>query len=280
MLEMRREVLVRGVIFLVTLLVAPFCWGQSKGEAEKCFTAYEQTQVKLKEGRFTEAREIATTCSEGCPDEINEQCRGWVRQAEREVPTVLLFARFEDGKDAPGVSVEVDGKSSALRQEIALDPGDHTIVFRGQDGWEETLDVTVYQGEKRRPIKATVPQKEEPPVVVEERPRTGKGARNWAIVSFSVGAVGIGVASAATIIALNRKSDLEQCAPGCDPADVDRTKRTLLIADVGAVVGAVGVVSGVAILLFRNPKETRSPRARIELRPLARGAAASLSGSF
>lgn len=269
-----------ALVFLVALLVAPLSWGQSDVDVEKCFTAYEQTQIKLKEGKFTEAQKIAAVCSEGCPDEINEQCRGWGRQAEREVPTVLLFARFEDGKDAQGVRVEVDGSPSALRREIALDPGEHTIVFRGRDGWEETLEVTVYQGEKRRPIKATVPKKERPPPLVAEEPRPRNGARNWAIVSFSVGAVGIGVASVATLIALNQKSQLDDCAPGCDPADVNRTKRTLLIADVGAVVGAVGVVSGVAILLWGNPKETKSSRASLELGPLDGGASAIVRGTF
>lgn len=279
MLEMRRRFLLIWAVLSMALLMSSPALAQTDGAEELCFRAYEETQVQLKAGHFSKALKLAGQCSSGCPQEITEQCQVWERQADRDAPSVLLFARFEDGKDAPGITVEVDGKESRLQEELLLDPGQHTIVFRRADGWEDTLDVTIYRGEKRRPIKSNVPV--ETKGTSSPPPVKSHAKRNWAIVAFSVGAVGIGVASAATLIALDQKATLNQCAKeGCDPADVERAKSTLLIADIGAAVGAVGVISGVAILLWGNPAETKSKTATLSLAPLVGGGAGVFAGRF
>lgn len=273
--------MLRGVAFLAALLIpTPALADKNVADVEKCFSAYEQTQIELKDNNYTKAIEQAARCSSGCPDEINEQCQGWARQAERDVPTVLLFARHEDGKDAPGITAFVDGKPRALQEEIALDPGPHRFEFRGPDGFAETLEVKVIRGEKRRTIRATVPEPRGSPVEpVIDAPRNHT-ARNWTIVSFSVGGVGIGVASIATIVALSQKKDLDGCAPACPPEDVDRVKSTLRIADIGAIVGAVGITTGVAILIWGNPRETQRSSAILGIEPLSGGAGGVLRGSF
>lgn len=276
---MRGRFLFIWAIFVMALLLSQSALAQTDQAVEQCFRAYEETQVELKAEHFSKAMSVATQCSSGCPEEISQQCQSWARQADRDAPSVLLFARYEDGKDAPGIVVEVDGSESRLQEELLLDPGQHTIVFRRSDGWQDVLDVTIYRGEKRRPIKSIVPA---PAVEILPPPKTKSHAkRNWTIVAFSVGALGIGVATTTTLMALDQRASLDECAEeGCDPRDVDRAKTTLLIADIGAVVGAVGVATGVAILIWGNPAETKRKSATLSFAPLAGGGAGVLSGRF
>jgi hypothetical protein len=279
MLEMRGRVLLIWAIFVMALLLPMTAVAQTEESVEQCFRAYEETQVELKAARFARALHLAGQCSTGCPQEISEQCQIWARQADRDAPSVLLFARFEDGKDAPGITVEVDGKESRLQEELLLDPGQHTIVFRRADGWEEALDVTIYRGEKRRPIRSIIPA--ETGKVAPPPQAKSHAQRNWAIVAFSVGALGIGVATTGTLMALDQRASLDECAEeGCDPRDVDRAKTTLLVADIGAVVGAIGVISGVAILIWGNPAETKSKSATLSFSPTPGGGAGILSARF
>jgi hypothetical protein len=262
---------------LAALFVSSSAWADDP-EVEQCFFAYEETQVQLKREHFSRAIALAQQCSDGCPEEISQQCQAWSRQAERDAPSVLFLARFEDGKDAPEISVEVDGESSKMHEELLLDPGKHTIIFRRDDGWEDTLDVTIYRGEKRRPIKTVVPARAKD--TMSPVKKTNHKARNWAIVSFSVGAVGLAVAGTGTMMALQRRTKLDDCAPSCSEERLQDAREPLLPADIGLAVGVLGVATGVAILLWGNPRETKGAQARLTLTPTQGGAAGILSGHF
>jgi len=251
--------LLRFLLLSVALLFfSPPGFAQQDDAIEACFSAYEETQVRLRAKEFEKGREIARSCSTGCPREIMEQCQRWAWEAERDAPSVLLVARRESGEDVPGVMATVDGKWKPLQKELLLDPGHHTITFSRNDGWEHSIDVEIYSGEKRRTIRALVPDEKAP----DPKLPTAKIRRNphvpWAVASFSVGAIGFGVAGTFTLIALDRRSSLDDCAPACDKARVQSVKDALIVADAGLGVGAAGLFTGLGILLWGKPQTQRS----------------------
>jgi hypothetical protein len=264
---------------VVVLLFSLPILAQQDDTIEACFSAYEETQVKLKAKEFERAREIARSCSSGCPREIMEQCHRWAWEAERDAPSVLLVARRENGEDVPGVMATVDGKWKPLQKELLLDPGHHTITFSRNDGWEYSIDVEIYAGEKRRTIRALVPEEKVPGPKLP----TTKTRRNahipWAVASFSVGAIGLGVAGTFTLIALDRRGSLDTCAPTCGPDDIQPVKDALIVADVGLAVGAAGVATGLGILLWGKPK-AQTGSGTIGLSANTHSVSTSLHGRF
>lgn len=269
--------------FLLTflLLVPRFGHAQAESVIEACFSSYEETQVRLKAKEFGRARELARSCSSGCPPEIAEQCQTWAWEAERDAPSVLLVARLTSGEDAPGVSAFVDGEWKPLQKEVLLDPGPHKIQFSREDGWKSSFSVQIHPGEKRRTIRAEVPDedKKSVPPPPPPAPEVRRTHLPWAIAAFSVGGAGFGLAGAYTAVALDRRKVLDQCAPACEPRQVQAAHDALTIADIGLVVGAVGAATGVSILIWGGPKSDR-PAATLTLSPGSTGLSTALRGSF
>ncbi len=266
------------LLVLVVLLTPRYGKAQEDAAIEACFSAYEETQVRLKAHEYEKARELARSCSSGCPREISEQCQTWSWEAERDAPSVILVARYESGEDAPGVSAAIDGQWRALQKEVLLDPGTHEITFTKEDGWSYSVSVKIHPGEKRRTIRASVPKPRDdaPPPPEVELP-TPKRHLPWAVTSFSVGAVGFGVAGVFTGLALTQKRDLDQCAPACDERDVARAHDLLTVADVGLVVGAVGLATGIGILIWGKPDKKN---ASLSLTGAPKALSAGVRGSF
>jgi hypothetical protein len=281
MLEMIPRALLHFLLFLLFLFQPRIGSAEEAAVIEACFSSYEETQVRLKAKEFGKARELARSCSSGCPTEISEQCQTWAWEAERDAPSVLLVARLASGEDAPGVSVTIDNEWKPLQKELLLDPGPHEISFTREDGWKSSFSVQIHAGEKRRTIRADVPEVEDrekkplPPPVVPEVRRTHLP---WAIASFSVGAVGFGFAGAYTAVALDRRKVLDECAPECEPKRVQAAHNALTIADVGLIVGAVGAATGVGILIWGGPKTPRSTA--LTVYPESSGVSAGVRGNF
>jgi hypothetical protein len=252
---------------------------------EACFSAYEETQVRLKAKEYGKARELARACSSGCPAEIVEQCQTWAWEAERDAPSVLLVARLENGLDAPGVSVTVDGEWKPLQKEVLLDPGPHEISFSRSDGWKSSFSVQIHAGEKRRAIRAEVPEEgrkggeEVTPPPPPPAPEARRSHLPWAIASFAVGAIGFGLSGTYTAIALDRRKVLDECAPSCEPRQVQAAHDALTVADIGLVVGGVGVATGLGILIWGGPK-SKAPPALLTLSPSTSGVGTVLRGRF
>lgn len=280
MLEMIPRVLTRSILVFL-LLVPRLAYAQEDAVIEACFTSYEETQVHLKAKEYGKARDLARSCSSGCPAEIVEQCQTWAWEAERDAPSVLLVARLDNGEDAPGVSVTIDGEWKPLQKEVLLDPGTHEITFSRADGWKYSISVQIHAGEKRRTIRAAVPGEvtDIKPPPLPPAPEVRRTHLPWAAASFSVGALGFGLAGVGTAVAIKQRKVLEECAPECESKQVKSAHDALTIADVGLVVGAVGVATGISILIWGGPKSARRA-ATLTLSPSSSGLSTVVRGSF
>ncbi len=246
---------------------------------EACFDAYEQTQVARKGNDPIVALEKAEQCASGCPEEIMSECRVFLRQAEADIPTALLFARTEAGEDATNVNVEIDGKSvrGALGAEISLTVGPHTFRF-SRGPWEETIKVNVLLGEKRRQIRVTVPEeKRDDPKVLADSVRDP--LRPLTIGAFSLGGAGFVASLVGLIGGLSMKATLENCAPECDLSQTARAHRYLTVADVGLIVGGVGTVAGITLFATSGARKERR-LAKLTLLPAGFGFKAGVQADF
>lgn len=278
---MSRLALSRLFLAILPVLLPRVSLAQEDKAIEACFSAYEETQVRLKAKEFEKARELARSCSSGCPKEIVSQCQTWAWEAERDSPSVLLVARRENGEDVPGITVSVDGNWKPLKKEVLLDPGPHSIAFSQRNGWEYQVNIEIHPGEKRRTIRALVPEEEKPAAapVAELPPKKKKGHLPWAIASFSVSTIGFGAAGAFTLVALDQKGTLDDCAPTCTEAEVHKAQNALIVADVGLAVGVVGLATGIGVLVWGKPKKD-APSARIGVAATASSVSTVLRGRF
>ncbi len=106
-----------------------------------------------------------------------------------------------------------------------------------------------------------------------------------AYVALGVGAAGLATFGVAGYLADQRFNSLEEdCAGGpCPPekrSEIDGGRRLDTIANIGLIVGGVGVVSGAALLLFGGSKETARPATVAFVSPSVGGGNLVVTGRF
>lgn len=255
---------------------------------EACFFAFEQSQVHLKHDELKAARALASQCSKGCPAEITIECRALLSQAERDLPTVLLLARTEKGTDAENVNVYIDGRlqHDVLSRETPLDPGPHTVRFTSPSGFVEVVDLLVHKSEKRRQVRVIVPHTAPNFVGDRDGYKKAQALRRWTIASFAVGSFGVLMTTVGGIVAIDARAKLNEknCAGNCSSEEVNpllrRSSAWVTVADIGLVVGAVGIGTGTGLLLWKNGKKRQASAARLGLAQRRGGFSAVIDGRF
>ncbi len=106
-----------------------------------------------------------------------------------------------------------------------------------------------------------------------------------AYVALGIGAAGLATFGVAGYLADQRFNSLEdECAGGPCPRDkeqdIDGGRRLDTIANVGLIVGGIGVVSGAAILLFGRSSTAKEPKTEAFVAPAAGGARLGVTGRF
>lgn len=164
-----------------------------------------------------------------------------------------------------GATVTVDGRAIAVSPAgdatLLHDPGDVTVVVKDAAGGQQRQTVTVLAGSsvqmafagedgaKPPPIAPPPPAPPPPPI------RT----RQWAVpAAIAAGTVtlaglgmfvGFGLSSQATYDDLAKRCGPSHCGPA-DQADADSGRRQQTAANVGLVIGAVGLLATAAFVFF------------------------------
>lgn len=224
-------------------------------DTKACLAAYDSGQRHRKAGDLVRARDALFRCAvAACPEIVRSDCVEWSAELERQVPTVVVSARYSDGTDIARARVSVDGAVVSERLDgtpLPLNPGERVIAI-DVDGRSETQRLIVNQGEKARLVRfelerASRAQPASAPPDRVEQEASGPGPLPWVLAGTSlVAAAGFGY------FAIKGTRDLralrDDCAPGCSQAELDGVKRDLLIADI--LLG-VSVLSGsAAAVLF------------------------------
>jgi hypothetical protein len=300
------RVRVRRVARATALLALIFSsapgWSAEPASSAQCASAYEDVQLLRQRGKLVAARDHAGVCArDQCPDVARHDCARWAEELAREVPSVVVVVRDEADHDVPADRVFVDG---ALRAEISagrafdLDPGAHVFRIERTGLPPVERSYTVYQGERDRVLRITVPSplapairpptSVPPPIAAKPPALPTRAPPSYApaIVVASVSVVAYGVSAYLGVTGRDELSGLRtSCAPGCTDAQVDPVRTRLTFSDVSLGIGVVG--TAVAIYLFARTAGERASisasaaaTARFELIPMRDGAAALVGGRF
>lgn len=161
------------------------------------------------------------------------------------------------------VEVYVDNRrmlDALVGADTPVDPGPHTVEVRAADGKTVVREISIAEGRREEimilldeppPPQVVAPPPAPPPPVKASGGGSSRETIGW--VLLGTGAVGATVGTVTGIVALGKKSDLDEvCSPGCPPSHEDtldayRLNRTL--SYVGFAVGVAGIASGGYLLL-------------------------------
>jgi hypothetical protein len=192
------------------------------------------------------------------------------------------------GESPPGLVVNVDGAPIPERDlgtSLVLEPGGHRVEASATGLTPVTREVTLEGGETRT---VTIAFSKPEPVVVSkpqpapEPPASHTSMRLAAFTAVGVGAAGLIMFGVTGLMAKGKYNSLKNACgdrPCTDPkysGDIDSGKSLQTVANVGLVVGAVGLVTGGTLLLFSTRKD--APRASAT--PLPGGGYVSYAASF
>jgi hypothetical protein len=183
---------------------------------------------------------------------------------------------------------------ASLGVKRAINPGTHKIKVSAEGYLPQEKVITLSEGQaltvnlelEQAPEAAPPP----PAKVATTTADTGtaSSSNEWrktvAYVALGVGGASLIVGGVAGGLALSKHSQLsDACAGGvCQPSEqamLDSYHRLGTIADVGFIVGGIGVAAGV-ILLVTHPKDTSASSAKTKWSPYIGVGSAGVSGVF
>jgi hypothetical protein len=189
---------------------------------------------------------------------VKRDCTQWLGEVNAAIPSILVSARDEHGRDLLDAIVVVDGKRVPVDgTPIRLDPGKHTVTFRHDEAGSVEQVVILMEGEKARPMTATLhlaPHRSEPSLTPEPR-------RRIPTLSYVLGGTGVVALGLGTYFSLRGASDRASagCDRGCSESDFSRVNREFIAADIALGIGILTAAAAVGYW-FLNREETR-PRA-------------------
>jgi hypothetical protein len=202
--------------------------------------------------------------------------------------------RDELGDKIALVTIDVRGADPASTLEIGgttvprerwgkpepLAPGAVELVLRGPSGKALTQTITVAARDRRTiTLDASAPAvAAAPPVAAPSTTPPPPASRSWmrpaAYASGAVGAAGVVVFAVSGAMANHTYSTLQsECAGHCTPDHADEVssgKRQQTVANVGLVIGAVGLAAGVTLFVLSpssSDAKDSAPRSAVALGP-------------
>lgn len=175
-----------------------------------------------------------------------------------------------------------------LGKVTAMDPGTYVVTGEAPDGATARAEAAAGPGsqvtlEVRFEAKAEEAPPPPPPPVKKEVSTSGLPLRTMAYIAGGVGVVGLGAFAAFGLMSQSKYDDLkDKCANGCPPGsqdDIDSGKQQQTFANIGLIVGAVGVAAGATLFvlsLSKPNKEQPGPDVSLQIGPGSLGVRGSL----
>jgi hypothetical protein len=225
---------------------------------KECLAASELGQDLRAQGKLLSSRDQFAICAnESCPAVIRKDCAKWVSDVQESIPTIVLGAREDGGSDLIDVDVTLDGAPLVTHldgKSIPVDPGPHKLTFTIAGRPAVEVQVLLTEGDKNHRVQAVFAPIAKPKPVVTAPPED-KPHRSYAlpIALGVVGLVGVGTfAYFGTTGARELRDARDTCAPRCDPADVDASKRKLIYADVALGVSVVALAASTILFIHTS----------------------------
>lgn len=222
----------------------------------RCVELHEQARIQRLEEHWQSAREAMNACaSEECPLALRSDCKAWLEDVARQMPSLLIVVERDDDGRTP-VRFELDGQPVDLPEPsgpIEVLPGAHRLRFSLPPYPDVEHEVTLLKGEKNHFLRVRF-VRERPaamPPVVASQPASPGPIRPVPVSTYLLagGALAAFSVSAALLVsALSAKEDADSCAPLCDSGTRERIDTRLLLADISGALGLT--LAGVAAYTF------------------------------
>lgn len=278
--------LLRRVVPLALASLAFLAPARAWADGNACANAAEQAQDLRHKKRFLAAREQVLLCvAEACPKVVRDDCHQWLAQLDGLIPSVVVHARDEAGRDRVRVTLAIDGAVVAQSLDgvaIRLDPGPHLLRLEAEGMSPVEQEVLLAQGEQARRVEitlrsttrdaapvATTPAR--PPVasplpVVETR-----SSSPWPWIVGGVGVASLATFGALQIVARGEHDDLQAgCGKtsSCPSDEVDALRTKFQLSAVALGVGVVALGAAAVLFLVQPKGGTRAAHALSLTAPL------------
>jgi len=238
----------------------------SRAEVEQCVALHDSgRQLRLDE-QWQGARTAMMSCAdERCPLAIAADCRAWLDELVRLMPTLIIVVEGNDqAARQPALRVELDGASVELKDPpspIELLPGAHRLRLEMPGTPPIERAFSLEKGEKNHiervrfapPRAAPAPTPAASPTSTRPVPAASYWLAGGALAAFAT-------STAFLVSGLNEHADAQAiCAPNCDHDIHTSIQTRLLVADIAA--GAGLVLGGLAVYTYlRRPVVLTEPR--------------------
>jgi hypothetical protein len=193
------------------------------------------------------------------------------------------------------LTVKVDGERvpvANLDANRPADPGEHVVEASAPGYRTAKASVKLAEGAssavaltlEAEPRAVVVAEPVAPPAPTEKPPPVDDGKRSRkpipAYVAWGVGAVGVGVGAIFGLMALGKKSDLDEACPnkvcpGGESSTIDSGKTLGTVSTIGFIVGGVGIGVGTYLFVAESNKKNTAT-----VRPWLGVGSAGVSGRF
>jgi hypothetical protein len=249
-----------------------------------CIKAAEDGQAARDRGALLHARELFAACAaRECPDVLRRDCSGWLEEARKQTPSVVVQAHDAAGRDVLAAKAIVDlvvRQSQLDGTAIELDPGPHVVRVDAARSEPVETRVVLAAGEKNRPIVVTVaslPTPEAPAARgAENFPRLEGTARppvdgisqskRLPVAAYAFGGAGVVALGVFGYFGTRGMLDADHlratCVPNCQTADVNAVRTKLVVADVALGVGLVSL----AVATWMTVRALTAPAQGVSIR--------------
>jgi hypothetical protein len=233
---------------------------------QDCVTASESAQDLRRAGKLREARAAFAVCTAAsCPSIVREDCAHRLKEVEASLPTVVFSAKDAGGRDLSTVRVVMDGEPLLNKLDgtaIAVDPGEHHLVFEAIGFRDMTNTIVVREGDTGRSIQVVLASAAAPPAPEASAPPSDGNTQR--AVGLALGASGVaGLAVGAVFGVLSKATynhALAECANDdskrCSPQAIQDQKPAFTQATVSTIawIGGGALLAGGALLYFTAPR--------------------------
>lgn len=251
---------------VVALVLATSFAGVAHADDKACMAAAAKGQELRDEGKLVEAKPHFQQCADAaCPAPIPGYCAEWLADLNKKMPSIVLRATDENGRDVADATADIDGKRSVAvdGRPVEVDPGKHTIKVARPGGKPFEDVIIVAQGEKDRVVVAKLTTVAPAPAIAQptkEGPSTKGGVPTASVVAWGIGAVGLLSFAGFGLKARVDYDDFEtRCGNRCAESERDTVATSVLVADISLVVAIVAAGVGTYFYLTR-PTEVPPPR--------------------
>jgi hypothetical protein len=259
--------IVRRPAMLALAVTSLFSVTQARAQGPdkaQCASAAEEAQPLRAAGKLLDARQRLLVCTNAaCPRVIRHDCAAWLEKLDGEIPTIVVRAHDDRGRDLVDVRVTVDGKALLTQLDgkpLPIDPGKHALRYEADGLPPVDGTVLIAAGEKNRAMLVAFARPHAPADGEEAAARPAiappvQTASSVPVLGYALLGLGLVAAGSFTVFEVLGQNEYANLRDGCatmhscSESAIDTSKTHLLVAGASLAVAAIALSAGGIIVL-------------------------------